>query len=341
MRESSERAVVVLFEKYSSVGILIVISAIAGLVSPLFLTEKNLLNVFRATSMLGITSVGMTLVILTGGIDLSVGSVIAISGTFAAFLWKSYNNTALIFVVPLAAGAIIGLLNCLLITELRLPPFIATLASLSAVRGIALVITSGQTIYVDYPESFMLLSQGYLLGLPIAALLFIFITIAASLILRFRPIGRFIYAIGGNEVGSFFSGIDVRKVKAFVYIACALLASFSGLILTARMGICDPGQAGLGFELDAIAAVLIGGTSINGGKGSLVGSFVGAMIIGILNNMFNLLNVAPEIQYVSKGVVIILAVWVQSINLTAILRKKGGKSTSPGQLTTRREVAER
>ncbi len=294
--------------------VLIALFVVAGLVSPYFWSPENLLNVIRAASLIGIVAVGMNVVILAGGIDLSVGSVAALTGAIAASLWLADAPPLVFVVVPILVAVLVGLANGFLITAIGLQPFVGTLILMTVVRGAGLVYTDGQPIYANYPEMFLFLSRGWILGLPAPAVAFLVITAITWYALKWRVIGRHIYAIGANETAAHLSGVQVNRVKVATYVYSALLAGIAGLILTARMGSGEPGQAGQFWELDAIAAVVIGGTALQGGKGSVWGAFVGALIIGIVSNLFNLLGVAPQWQQVAKGGIILTAVGFQHFN---------------------------
>ncbi|MBO6636713.1 MAG: ABC transporter permease [Roseitalea sp.] len=294
----------------SNILILASLFLIAGLVSPHFWTPENLLNVARAASLIGIIAIGMNVVIITGGIDLSVGSVVALVGALAAsFTILGLPIYATVF-LTLAVAALVGLVNGSMVAHLGFQPFVATLVMMTIVRGVGLVYTDGQPIYVDYPPAIEFLSRGELLGLPVPAILFVLVTLVTWYVMRFRTIGRQMYTIGSNERAACLAGVPVRRTKLIAYVYCSVLAGLSGLILTARMGSGEPGQAGVLWELDAIAAVVIGGTALLGGRGSVWGAFVGALVIGILSNLFNLMGVDPEWQNVAKGAIILLAVLV-------------------------------
>lgn len=316
-----------IFGKYSNIIILLIMIVVSSLLSPVFLTKGNLFNVFRASSMIGIVAIGMTVVILVEGIDLSVGSVVGVSGAIAAGMCRDGHSALIIFSIPLLFGLLVGFVNGVLISKIRLQAFVATLATMTVVRGAGLVYTGGKPIYVTYPEAFIVIAQSSLLGIPTPAILFILTTVVASIFLQTRPLGRHVYALGGNEEAARLSGIQIDRVKIIVYSICGLLAAFAGLILTARMQSGEPGQAGVGWELDAIAAVVIGGTMMTGGVGSVWGTFAGALIIGILSNMFNLLGLDPQWHHVAKGAVIVFAVWFQTARtgeLPKFLKTKGG-----------------
>lgn len=292
--------------------ILVVLAVSAGLVSDFFWTSENILNVIRAASLIGIIAIGMNVVVISGGIDLSVGSVVALTGAIAAGLWVSGAPLLIFLGVPFLVALSVGFANGALVSWFGLQPFVATLVMMTVARGAGLVYTGGQPIYADYPQFFMFLSRGTVFGLPMPAVLFLSVALISWYLMKFRVFGREVYAIGANETAARLSGINVGWVRFKCYIYCALLAGLSGLILTSRMESGEPGQAGIFWELDAIAAVVIGGTSIRGGSGSVWGAFVGALMIGIVANTFNLLGVGPAWQQVAKGAIILLAVMLQT-----------------------------
>ena len=294
--------------------ILAVLVLAAGLVSEHFWAIENILNVIRAASLIGIIAIGMNVVIIGAGIDLSVGSVVALTGTVAAGLWVADAPFMLFITLPLLVALAVGVANGALVSGFGLQPFVATLVLMAIARGAGLIYTGGQPIYADYPDIFMLLSRGALLGLPIPAVLFLVIALFTWHLMRWRVFGREVYAIGANETAARLSGINVGLVKFKTYLYCALLAGISGLVLTSRMESGQPGQAGIFWELDAIAAVVIGGSAIKGGSGSIWGAVVGALIIGIVANLFNLLGVGPAWQQIAKGGIILLAVLLQAFS---------------------------
>ncbi len=303
--------------------VLVVVLIIAGLISPHFWTGENLLNVIRAASLIGIVAIGMNVVILAGGIDLSVGSIVALTGAVAATAWVGDASVVTFIGLPLLLAALVGLGNGGLVTLAGLQPFVATLVTMTIVRGAGLVYTNGQPVYANYPAEFLYLSRGWLMGVPVPALLFGVVALVTWYLLKWRVIGRQIYAIGANETAARLSGVRVNRVKVATYVYSALLAGLAGLVLTSRMGSGEPGQAGVFWELDAIAAVVIGGTSLMGGKGSVWGAVIGALMIGIVSNLFNLIGVEPEWQQVAKGGIILIAVGMQMISDDfAILRAK-------------------
>lgn len=282
-----------------------------------FATSDNLLNVLRQTSVNLCISVGMTLVILTGGIDLSVGSVLALSGAVAAGLTRDGVELAGIdtFVgftfwggcfAALLVGAFIGGVNGCLVTRFRVPAFVATLGTMTIARGLTLLYTGGFPI-TGLGAGFEFVGTGWLLGIPMPVWIALVIIAFFTFFMSKTRTGRYIYAIGGNERASLLSGIRTGRVLLLVYTLAGLLSAVAGVLVTARLDSAQP-NAGSGYELDAIAAVVIGGASLSGGKGSIAGTVVGALIIGVLNNGLVLLNVSPFWQQVIKGLVILLAV---------------------------------
>ena len=294
--------------------ILIALIIAAGLASEHFWTIENIMNVIRAASLIGIIAIGMNVVMIGGGIDLSVGSVVALTGAVAATFWVADAPFFLFLFVPFLVAFAVGFANGALVSWIGLQPFVATLVLMTVARGAGLVYTGGQPVYADYPDIFMILSRGVVFGIPVPSVIFLAVTIITWYIMRWRVFGREIYAIGANETAARLSGVNVSRVKFKTYLYCALLAGLSGMVLTSRMESGEPGQAGIFWELDAIAAVVIGGTSIRGGSGSVWGAFVGALMIGIVANLFNLLGVGPAWQQVAKGAIIILAVMLQALS---------------------------
>ena len=273
-----------------------------------FLTMRNFLNVMDQITVLGVMAVGMTLVILIGGIDLSVGSVLALSGMVMGYLGNNREWPFVIaIVVALIASAACGLTSGLMVTRLRMPAFIATLAMMSIARGIASIITNGEQI-VGFPDWFSNLAITRHFGfLTVTVGLMIAITLIAWIVLSFRPVGRALYALGGSQEVARLAGIPVRQYTIWVYVISGALAGLAGVILSARLDSSQP-SSGLGYELDTIAAVVIGGASLSGGVGSIGGTAVGVLIIGFLRNGLNLLQISPFVQQVVIGVVIAVAV---------------------------------
>jgi ribose transport system permease protein len=275
--------------------------------SPFFLTVRNLVNIISQVSDIGIMAVGAAMVIIIGGIDLSVGSTLAFSVMTMAWLYKIHTWPFLVAVlVGVLVGAAIGVINGLLSTYARIQPFVATLATMSAAAGLALFITNGNPV-TGFPEPFLSLTSTYILGFPLEGIILVAVYVIAAFWLRFRPSGRALYAIGGNEEVARLSGINVRALKVRVYVTAGILAAVAGLIVVSRLDSAAP-TAGTADLLNVIAVVVIGGASLSGGSGTMFGTFVGLLIIGTLNNGMSLLNVSPNLQPVVIGIAIIVAV---------------------------------
>ena len=286
-------------------------SLIFAILSPSFLTIGNFVNVALQIAIYGILAVGMTLVIITGGIDLSVGSVVALSGVAAAAVMEKVSGQAwlsilLAAVLGIGLGLVSGGFSGLMITRLRVPPFIVTLALMTIGRGLAFILTGGFSI-ANLPLGFGFLGRGHLGPIPIPVVTMAVIFASGYLLLSKSQYGRYIYAIGGNEEASRLSGIETKRVVQGVYFINGGLAGLAGITLASRLGAGVP-NSGLQYELDVIAAVVVGGTSLMGGSGSVMGTLWGTVFIGILNNGLNLANVDPYTQKVALGVVILLAV---------------------------------
>ncbi len=293
--------------KYKSLfGLILLIIVMSFLSSRFFLKVSNLLNVFTQVSVNAVIAMGMTFVILTGGIDLSVGSILAISGAVAAMIMKDTGNIFLAISGALVVGMIIGYINGIIIAKGKLQAFIATLATMTIFRGVTYVFTKGIPIS-GLDQSFMAIGNEKVLGIPWPIIIMLGIFLITAYVLNQTKFGRYIYAIGGNEDSARLSGISTHRAKTIVYMISGLMAAVSGIIVTSRIGSAGA-TAGEGYELDAIAAVVIGGTSLSGGEGSIGGTIIGALIIGILNNGLNLMNVNPFYQSIIKGSVILIAV---------------------------------
>lgn len=277
-----------------------------------FLTLKNVFNVLRQISSNLFLACGMTMVIILGGIDLSVGSVIALSGCIAAGAVSRYQLPLGVgIIMGLIVGLIIGMFNGLVISKTTIPAFIVTLATMNIAKGLAYVYTGGSPVRVVTKE-WQFLGAGYIGIVPTPVIILIIVLIITSLIMNRTKTGRYIYAVGGNAMAARFSGIEVPKVKFFVHAYSGLMAGLAGVVLASRMYSGQP-TAGEGAEMDAIAAVVVGGTSMSGGFGKIGGTIIGGLIIGVLNNGLNLLNVNSFWQYVVKGAVILLAVFIDYI----------------------------
>jgi ribose transport system permease protein len=288
----------------------IILVAIVSILNPSFLEPLNLLNLLRQVAINALIAFGMTFVILTGGIDLSVGSILALSSALIAGMIVSGIDPILAILIGCILGAIMGAINGFLITKGKMAPFIATLATMTIFRGLTLVYTDGNPITgLGENYAFQLFGRGYFLGIPVPAITMIIAFAVLWVILHKTSFGRKTYAIGGNEKAALISGIKVPRVKVMIYALAGLLSALAGAILTSRLNSAQP-TAGTSYELDAIAAVVLGGTSLSGGRGLIVGTLIGALIIGTLNNGLNLLGVSSFFQMVVKGVVILIAVLI-------------------------------
>jgi len=295
------------FRRGSVFFILLIIVALLSLLSERFLTINNILTVALQTSIIALAGIGMTFTIITGGIDLSVGSVAALCGALAAGLAvRNQIGTYPAIAVALLAGAFVGAINGALIVWGRIPPFVATLAMLAAARGLTLVYTQGRPI-AGLDERFVFWGTGELLGIPIPVIVLVVVAILAYLLLSKTAFGLHVYAVGGGEETARLAGIKINRVKLGVYVISGLCAGLAGVILTARLWSAQP-NSGVLLELDAIAAAVLGGTSLAGGTGGIGGTIAGAFIIGALSNGLNLLEIPSYNQQVVKGLVFISAV---------------------------------
>ena len=287
---------------------LFVLCVVLWALTPHFLTVSNLLNVAEQAAIIAIVATGMTFVIITGGIDLSVGSVLAFAGVVMASTLHAEVPVPVALAVALGTGLCCGLVNGALITVGRLPPFIATLGMMSVARGTALMFTEGRPVS-GFSEGFRSLATGELLGIPVAVVIMVGVYLVAHFVLTRTKLGRYTYAIGGNEEAALLSGVNVKLYKAAVYGISGMLSGLAAVLLTARLNSAQP-IAGMMYELDAIAATVIGGTSLLGGEGTVVGTLIGALIMAVLRNGLNLLGVSSFIQQVVIGSVIIAAVLI-------------------------------
>jgi putative xylitol transport system permease protein len=295
------------------------ICVILAFATPNFFTPSNLVNIVRQSSFRTIMAVGMTFVILTAGIDLSVGGIIALSGVVGCLaLVRSNVSPPLAALIGIGAGVGVGValggINGIAVTRFNLPPFIATLAIwFIAGRdgGLAYLVNDGQPVS-NLPNAFLVLGAGSIGSVPIPIIFMIVVVVIGHLVLTHTKFGRYVYAVGGNEEAAWLSGINVSRVKLAVYVISGLLAALAGMLLAARLASGDP-KTGIGQELDVIAAVVVGGTSLFGGRGTILGTVVGALIIGVLNNGLNLLDISSYWQPVVKGGVILLAVLIDQV----------------------------
>ena len=315
MRLSIDRALPIKLSLPRGAGLwiaLIVLLAASSVISPHFLNPINLLNVLRQVALYGILGIGMTFVILTRGIDLSVGSAVAFSGVLGATLMEDGFPIPAMVACSLAAGTLVGVVNGLGVAVWRVPAFIMTLGTMVMVRGFGLMVADGGPINPGKAaESFFWLGGGYLLGVPTPIYVFAAVCLVAHAVLAHTSFGRAIFAVGSNEEAARLSGISVPGTTFAVYVVCSFLAALSGLIFLSRLSVGDP-NSGLGLELEAITIAVIGGTSLFGGEGGVVGTIGGAMILAIIANVLNLAGVSPFSQQVVKGAIIILAVLLET-----------------------------
>jgi ribose/xylose/arabinose/galactoside ABC-type transport system permease subunit len=288
----------------------ILIVIILSVSSPAFMKLSNLINIIRQVSVNGILAVGETFVILLGGIDLSVGSGVALAGVLAAGLQRYGLPTSIVmpavFVIPVLVLSVAGFLNGWVITRFRVPAFVITLGMMTILRGFTFLYTDGKSIY-NLPNWFRWMGQGDVHGIPVPILILVLVAIFGYIVLHHTRFGRYVYAIGGNEEGARLSGVRTKTITLWSYVICSACAGLAGVVLASRLNAGEP-VAGSGYELDAIAAVVIGGTSLAGGQGAVLGTMIGALVIGVINNGLNLLNVHSYWQMVAKGIIIVIAV---------------------------------
>lgn len=299
-----------IIKKYNLILLLAIFIIISAVLSPNFLTVGNFLNLLQQASIPGIVAIGMTLVILLGGIDLSVGSVMAFSGMIASIIVeKMGGNIGSIIIgciAGLAIGALMGTITGILISRFRLPDFIASLAMMEMARGAALLTTSGNPVF-GLSKEFHVLGGGFVFGkVAISGIFWIMLTVFFALILKYTVFGRSLFAIGGNREAAMLSGIKTKRNYALTYMLSGLLAGFAGILTASWMSTGQP-TAGDGYELDAIAASVIGGASLSGGMGSVSGTFGGVFLLRIITNIFNLVGLPSYYQRIAKGVIIIFA----------------------------------
>jgi inositol transport system permease protein len=303
--------------KYAIVLIFLVMFVLMSILSPSFLAPRNLLNVVRQISVIGLLGIGVTMAIIATGIDLSSGSVLALAAVVAASLAQAPDWAAAKFpglnvplLVPLLAGLAIGAacgwVNGSLIAKFKIPPFIATLGMMTAARGLALLYSDGRPISGTSP-AYNFIGQGEVLGIPFPIIILAVVGLGTHVVLNNTRFGRYIYAIGGNEQAARVSGLNISRVKIGIYTFAGLLSGLAGIVLSARISSGQPGL-GMGYELDAIASAVIGGTSFSGGVGTVWGTMIGALIIGVLNNGLDLLNVSAYWQQIVKGAIIVVAI---------------------------------
>lgn len=320
MKERSKFSEII--KKYNLIILLVIFIIISTVLSPNFLTLANFLNLLQQASIPGIVAIGMTLVILLGGIDLSVGSVLAFSGMVTAIIVEKSNSSGGSILIGCLAGlavsAVMGILTGILISRFRLPDFIASLAMMEIARGAALLTTSGNPVF-GLGESFHMLGGGFLFGkVAISGIFWIILTVIFILVLKYSVFGRSLFAIGGNREAAMLSGIKTKRNYALTYMISGVLAGFAGILTASWMSTGQP-TAGNGYELDAIAASVIGGASLSGGIGSIGGTFGGVFLLQIITNIFNLVGLPSYYQQIAKGAIIIFALLLNQ----AVSKEKG------------------
>lgn len=299
-------------EALGLLGMYLALVIALSIFSPYFLSTNNFLNILVAVSTIGIMSVATTMVIVSGGIDLSIGSVVALSGVAAAQL-SHFMSIPQAVLLAVLAGVLVGYLNGLAITRLNINPLIATLGMLSIVRGFAFVFSGGLTQTI-LDEGFGFLGRGYVLGIPFQVIVMVILFLLTAWVMRWTTFGRSIYAVGGNAQAARLAGIPVRRIQMIVYILSGLSAALGGIFLASQLGAGAPAAA-TGIELSVIAAVILGGSSLNGGKGTIWGTLLGVLILGTLNNGLTLLNISSYYQDVARGIVLLLAVGLDQLRL--------------------------
>ncbi|WP_286170210.1 ribose ABC transporter permease [Halocella sp. SP3-1] len=318
-----------MLEKYGMILVLIAISLFFIILTKgLFLESRNLINILRQISINAIIATGMTFVIITAGIDLSVGSIVALAAVISTSIFHSgialpvFLLIIIVVIVSMIIGSIAGGISGFSIVKFNVPPFISTLAMMTIARGLAFLYTNGRPVW-GLPKEFNFLGRGYVLKsligevFPVPVLIMIIIMIIANIVLQHTKFGRYVYAIGDNEEAARLSGIKIKKIKLLVYVINGMLAALAGILLASRLASGQP-NAGQSYELNAIAAVVIGGTSLMGGEGTIKGTFIGALIMGVLNNGLNLVGVGSYMQQVILGMVILMAVLLDQLRKNVI-----------------------
>jgi len=294
------------FQQWGIIFILVLLIIVLGISSPVFLSPRNIRNILQQVSTLGILSMGMTILMISGGIDLSVGSAISVVAVIVGKLLKAGSPAGFTIIVGLLIGCFIGLINGLLASHTRAHPFILTLGTMTLLQGVAIIITEGYPI-TNLGEKFEFIGGGILWKIPFIVILFFAVLLVCFFILKYTRLGRKAYAIGGNEYTTYLAGIKVKLYKIFFYIICGFLTGLASLVLASRISSAIP-TMGAGFELQSIGAVVIGGTPLTGGRGSVWGTLTGVLLLGVIANGLNLLHVEASWQYVVTGFIIIIAV---------------------------------
>jgi ribose transport system permease protein len=310
------------------IGVLLIGAVVLAVFVPDFFNRQNLLNVGRSASLVGVVAIGMTFVILTAGIDLSVGAILGLVSVLVALMLQHDTSVVLVILAAIAAGGAVGMVNAIGVTRLKVQPFIMTLATGAIFGGLALRISDGTEVRIDLFTGgvFEFLGSGEVLGLPGPLVIFLITAVIGWLVLRYLPFGRYVYAVGSGQEAARLSGVRVWPVLFGAYAIAGMCAAIAALMFTARLNVGDPSAGDL-TTLDAIAAVVIGGTSLMGGQGGIVGTVLGAFLLAALANVLNLVGVSPFDQQIVKGVVIIVAVLWASFGLKAAAGRRARKTT--------------
>lgn len=308
------------YYKFGTVTMLLLLCIISAIISPTFLTGENLINVLRQISVVAIIACGQTIVIISGNVDLSAGSTVALSGCIAASIIVTNGSILLAILAALAIGAVVGFINGFLISKFNVQAFIITLASMQAVRGIAYLYTDGRPIVGL--GNFKVLGQGNIFDvIPVPVVIMAATILITWILLNYTKLGRYSYAIGGNQDAAIASGIKINRIKIIIYIFMGMVTALAGVILASRINSGQP-TAGVNYEFDSIIAVIIGGTSFNGGIGTVTNTFIGALLVGVINNILNLAGVSAYVQQIVKGLIIAGAVILDVRTKQAIVGKK-------------------
>lgn len=299
-----------IWSEYSVIVAFLLIVIIATLINSDFMSFQNMTNILRQVSIIGLISLGMTIVMLSGGIDLSVGSVLAFIGAVTVLALNATESVVLAILTALAVGAAVGSINGVLITKGKIASFIATLGMMAGARSLALYMADGGSISGEV-KSYTLISNAGIGTISYPIMIFLFMTFLVYILMHKTRFGRYVYAIGSNEKAALLSAIRVDRIKISVYMICSSLVGLAAVLESSRLNSISSSSSGLAYELDAIAAVIIGGTRMTGGRGKVIGTLFGVLILGVLNNMMNLMNVSPYLQGLVKGLIIIIAVLLQ------------------------------
>jgi ribose transport system permease protein len=311
LRKNRAMSAVIRFVNENSVIVAFAaIVIIASLARSEFMTQSNIMNIMRQVSIIGVISLGMTLIIISGGIDLSVGSALVLVGAATIVVLNATHSIILGLLTALAAGAVIGMINGMIITKGKITPFIVTLGVMATCRSLSLYLLNGGGISANIVQ-YQSISNGKILGISNPIYFFVICTVIVYIFSQKTKLGRYIYAVGSNEKATLLSAINVDRVKMLTYMIGGMLVGVATIIETSRLNSVSAASSGVSYELDAIAAVIIGGTRMSGGKGSVIGTFFGVLILGILNNMLTLLGVSPFLGGTVKGIIIIVSVLVQ------------------------------